>query len=621
VTGGLAEPVPAMVPAGAATRWGIWGPRRCARSCVCALAPIHPGGVVSSFFRAIAIDYDGTLAGDEGPSGEVRAALRDARAEGRRLVLVTGRILEELARVLPDAEELFDAIVAENGAVLHVGRISRALTSPVPVELDAALLELGIPFRRGQVLLACQRAHEREIFEALAAIDSDCQLVRNRGELMVLPAGVSKGLGLFDALGELGVSYHSTLGVGDAENDRTLLEQCELGVAVGNAVDSLKEHADVVLGPADGDAVAGLLRGPLLRGELRVEPKRWQIEIGRTAGGEVVRLPGSQVSLLVTGGSGAGKSYAAGLVAERLIELGYSVCVFDPEGDHAPLGRLRGVSTVGGRGRLPEPEELAGLLQHRLGSLVVDLSLLPTGEREAYLERAIEALQRQRSRTGIPHWIFIDEAHVPLRSEGVVCEAYASNERGFCLVTFRPADLCETARESFEFVLLVAGDKGVEPDSAAFLEARIGSERWEDVLPLLGSLELGQALLARLGREPELHLLSLGPRWVRHVRHWHKYGYAHLPAPRRFYVRGPRGPTGAVAGNLAELHRELVLCGPEVIEHHVRGGDFSRWIGDVIQDEQLADETRAIETRALAGAPIEDVRRALVAAIEARYLE
>ena len=62
---------------------------------------------------------------------------------------------------------------------------------------------------------------------------------------MILPAGVTKGSGLLEALGELGLSQHNTIGVGDAENDHSLLEVCEIGVAVANAVDAIRAHADV----------------------------------------------------------------------------------------------------------------------------------------------------------------------------------------------------------------------------------------------------------------------------------------------------------------------------------------------------------------------------------------
>ena len=200
---------------------------------------------MSEFFRAVAIDYDGTLTEGDRPDEGLLAALAEVRASGRKLVLITGRILAELRRIFPDFEERFDVVVAENGAVLHRDGVSRALGAPVPFELDQPLVERGVPFRRGQVLLDCDAVHEVTVFQELHRIGSDCQLVRNRSALMVLPAGISKGSGLFEALGELGVSHHSAIGIGDAENDLSLLEQCELGVAVENAVASLKQRAAV----------------------------------------------------------------------------------------------------------------------------------------------------------------------------------------------------------------------------------------------------------------------------------------------------------------------------------------------------------------------------------------
>ena len=75
----------------------------------------------------------------------------------------------------------------------------------------------------------------------------DCQLVRNRSVLMILPAGVTKGTGLLEALAVVGLSRHNAIGLGDAENDHSLLDVCEVGVAVANAVDAIRAHADIVL--------------------------------------------------------------------------------------------------------------------------------------------------------------------------------------------------------------------------------------------------------------------------------------------------------------------------------------------------------------------------------------
>src|SRR5207248_10223772 len=69
-------------------------------------------------FLALATDYDGTLATDGAVDPETVAALRRLAATGRSLILVTGRQLNDLLRVFPEAG-LFDAVVAENGAVLY----------------------------------------------------------------------------------------------------------------------------------------------------------------------------------------------------------------------------------------------------------------------------------------------------------------------------------------------------------------------------------------------------------------------------------------------------------------------------------------------------------------------
>ena len=68
-----------------------------------------------AYFRAVAIDYDGTLA-DGQVKPDTLAALAEARARQIRVIVVTGRIMSELQAVFPDAWDHVDAIVAENGS-------------------------------------------------------------------------------------------------------------------------------------------------------------------------------------------------------------------------------------------------------------------------------------------------------------------------------------------------------------------------------------------------------------------------------------------------------------------------------------------------------------------------
>ena len=69
-------------------------------------------------YRALATDYDGTLAQDGHVSPETLDALRRLRASGRKVILVTGRELPELQSVFPDLA-VCDAVVAENGGLLY----------------------------------------------------------------------------------------------------------------------------------------------------------------------------------------------------------------------------------------------------------------------------------------------------------------------------------------------------------------------------------------------------------------------------------------------------------------------------------------------------------------------
>ena len=69
-------------------------------------------------FRVLAADYDGTLAHHGRTSPSTVTALRRLKDSGRKLVLVTGRQLDDLQQVFPEID-LFNRVVAENGAVLY----------------------------------------------------------------------------------------------------------------------------------------------------------------------------------------------------------------------------------------------------------------------------------------------------------------------------------------------------------------------------------------------------------------------------------------------------------------------------------------------------------------------
>ena len=67
--------------------------------------------------------------------------------------------------------------------------------------------------------------------------------------LEMTPKGVSKGSGLTILAKHLGVDLEAVIAVGDADNDREMLETAGLAVAMGNAIDSIKTIADVITAP------------------------------------------------------------------------------------------------------------------------------------------------------------------------------------------------------------------------------------------------------------------------------------------------------------------------------------------------------------------------------------
>src|SRR5689334_22935607 len=96
-------------------------------------------------YLALVTDYDGTIATDGKLTDAAATAIERLRKSGRRTILVTGRRLEDLLAILPQAR-LFDYVVAENGAVVYEPRTRREtlLGDPLPPEFIQRLRALGV---------------------------------------------------------------------------------------------------------------------------------------------------------------------------------------------------------------------------------------------------------------------------------------------------------------------------------------------------------------------------------------------------------------------------------------------------------------------------------------------
>ncbi len=539
----------------------------------------HPG---MTSFRALAVDLDGTLAPPgAAPSPALLDALADARRAGLRVVLATERGHEELLERFPEVDQLFDAVVAENGAVLALDGTCRLLASPVGVEVDHALRTAHVPFSRGRAIVTTDARHGATALEIVRRLGLDHHLAHDRDALVIGPARASKGAGLLRALAELRRSPRDCWAVGDAETDHALFDVCEVGVAVRGAIHALARRADLVLDEPAGEGVIRLLRA-WLRGERpRTRNGGRCVDVGLYPDGGVARIPVSSGTMLVHGGKGTGKSWLAGLLAERLCERGYVVCAVDPEGEHRRLGDLPGVLTVGGGEALPPVGLVARLLATQLASVVVDLSLEPAETRETYARDLLAALYAQRAATGLPHWIVVDEAHVALHAGLEGEERLDRVPPGTCLVTWRPDWLARPLAEGHDVVLEALG--------ANLVELRVP------------------------GAAPRV--FRPGDRAPRLLRG--RGAGADAPAEHHFWFRTASGRTGRSVGTLKAFERELGHASDAVLLHHLAAGDFSTWILEVFRDVELADRVREVELEH--AAEPERARMALQELLARRY--
>ena len=214
-------------------------------------------GVAALDILAIATDYDGTIADDGETSPSTIAALARFKASGRRLIMVTGRPLDELKDVFP-ALSLFDIVVAENGGLLYdPGSDTSRLLAPQPSEAFVARLrqrgvdELAV----GRTIVATHVGHHQAIRETITEMALDLEIILNTDALMVLPAGIDKASGLLAALAELSLSPAAVAALGDAENDIAFLRLCGHAIAVANALPQVKQIATRVTAATRGAGV------------------------------------------------------------------------------------------------------------------------------------------------------------------------------------------------------------------------------------------------------------------------------------------------------------------------------------------------------------------------------
>ena len=252
---------------------------------------------------ALFFDIDGTLVSfktHEIP-GSTISALTRAKARGHKVFIATGRpplIITNLGAI----EDLIDGYVTINGALCFVGdKVVRCKEIPnetarlvtqdaleksygliVVGEKDVAVLdpndEVDRVFRQEiavenltqaqpldivlkQRILQLTPFFSEEYERELMARIPGCIAGRWHPAFTDVTArGADKGEGIMAMAIHMGLDPRYTMAFGDGGNDSSMIRKAGIGVAMGNALDSLKQEADYITTSVDEDGILNALQ-------------------------------------------------------------------------------------------------------------------------------------------------------------------------------------------------------------------------------------------------------------------------------------------------------------------------------------------------------------------------
>jgi len=252
---------------------------------------------------ALFFDIDGTLVSfqtHEIPESTIQA-LAQAKANGSRVYIATGRppvIINNLGAI----EQLIDGYITTNGALCYVGD-ELVCCQPIPKEDVMTCVEDAkekgyslIVVGRKDVAVVDPTGDVDRIFRQMLAVKnldqaSPLDVVLQQDILQLTPFfpadyeptllarmpqcvsgrwhpeftditanGADKGKGIVAMASHEGFDPSRTMAFGDGGNDSSMILQAGIGIAMGNAIDALKEQADYVTTSVDDDGILQALR-------------------------------------------------------------------------------------------------------------------------------------------------------------------------------------------------------------------------------------------------------------------------------------------------------------------------------------------------------------------------
>lgn len=251
--------------------------------------------------KAAFFDIDGTLLSHRTNTvpESAKMALRALREKGVLVFLATGRQLPVLKLLTPLQGIVTDGSITLNGQYccnekgliyaqpIHREDIARLLAHLEKTPLACGFVEekeLYVNFHNQVVervhaaihtpmppLGDLKRGYDRDIYQVIvygsqADIDGlpllpHTKMTRwNDGGVDMLPATGGKAVGIEKVLEYYGIAKEETIAFGDGENDIDMLRAVGIGVAMGNAGDSVKAESDYVTDSVDDDGILHALQ-------------------------------------------------------------------------------------------------------------------------------------------------------------------------------------------------------------------------------------------------------------------------------------------------------------------------------------------------------------------------
>ena len=164
------------------------------------------------------------------------------------LFLATGRNIRYVKK-LCSKFNIWRAVVAENGAVIYIPPTKKTITinTTYMKKVKKIVRNLELPGTTISKVITSNKWKDKNLIEEkIGDLRQNVSFVKNVDELMIVPQGVDKGLGLRLAMRYLNVDMDKTIIIGDGENDVDMFLNPGFKVALANAHPKLKKLANQV---------------------------------------------------------------------------------------------------------------------------------------------------------------------------------------------------------------------------------------------------------------------------------------------------------------------------------------------------------------------------------------